>query len=62
MVEVYVRFDFSATNDQAEYEATIIEVTFAVEIGEIYIKFRIDSHQVFSQVKVETHAKDLMLQ
>lgn len=55
-------FEFTTTNNQAEYKAFIIDLTLASEMGAAEIKLQKNSQLFVSQVKGETQTKDPLLQ
>ena len=58
IVEKYLRLDFSATNNEAEYEALMMAMTMVQRMGGKSIKVFSDSRLVVSQVKGEFEVKD----
>ena len=57
-----MRFDFSATNNEAEYEALLIGMAMVQRMGEKSVKVFSDSRLVVGQVKGELKAKDERMQ
>ena len=57
-----MRLDFSATNNDAEYEALLIGTAMVQRMGGKSVKVFSDSRLVVSQVKVEFEAKDERMQ
>ena len=53
IIEKYLRLDFSATNNEAEYEALLIGMAMVQRMGGKSIKLFSDSRLVVSQVKGE---------
>jgi ribonuclease HI len=60
-VEQSLRFNFKASNNQAEYEALIAGMTLAVEMEALQLLIRSDSQLAVSQVQGEYQAKDEQL-
>nr|XP_025617259.1 uncharacterized protein LOC112709589 [Arachis hypogaea] len=60
--EQSVRFEFSISNNQAEYEALIGGLTLATEVGAKRLEVCSDSQVVTSQVNGSYQAKDPLLQ
>ena len=57
-VEKSLRLDFSATNNEAEYEALLMGMAMVQRMGEKLVKVFSDSRFVVGQVKGEFEAKD----
>ena len=57
-----MRLDFSATNNEAEYEALLIGMAIVQRMGGKSIKLFSDSRLVVGQVKSEFEAKDERMQ
>ena len=57
-----MRLDFSATNNEAEYEALLIGMTMIQRMGGKTIKLFLNSRLVVGQVKGEFEAKDERMQ
>ena len=57
-VEKSLRLDFSATNNEAEYEALLMGMTMVQRMGEKSVKVFLDSRLVINQVKGEFEVKD----
>ena len=57
-VEKSLRLDFSATNNEAEYEALLIGMAMVQRMGEKSVKVFSDSRLVVGQVKREFKVKD----
>ena len=57
-----MRFDFSTTNNEAEYEVLLIEMTMVQRMGGKSVKVFSDSRLVISQVKGKFKAKDERMQ
>ena len=61
-VEKSLRLDFSATNNEAEYEALLMGMAMVQRMGEKSVKVFSDSKLVAGQVKGEFEAKDERMQ
>ena len=57
-----MRLDFSATNNEAEYEALLMGMAMVQRMGGKSVKVFSDSRLVVSQVKGEFEAKDERMQ
>ena len=57
-IQYTLRFKFSSTNNEAEYEALLIGLAIAHELGVQYIKVNSDSKLVVGQVQGEYGAKE----
>ena len=62
VIEKSLRLDFSATNNEAEYEALLEGMTMVQRIGGKFIKLFSDSRLVVGQVRGEFEAKDERMQ
>ena len=62
IIEKSLRLDFSAMNNEAEYEALLIGMTMVQRMGGKSIKLFSDSRLVVGQVKGEFKAKDERMQ
>ena len=62
VIEKSLRLDFSATNNEAEYEALLEGMTMVQRMGGRSIKLFSDSRLVVGQVKGEFEAKDERMQ
>ena len=62
VIEKSLRLDFSATNNEAEYEALLEGITMVQRMGGKSIKLFSDSRLVVGQVRGEFKAKDEMMQ
>ena len=62
IIEKSLRLDFSATNNEAEYEALMMGMVMVQRMGEKLVKVFSDSRLVVSQVKGEFEAKDERMQ
>ena len=61
-IEKSLRLDFSATNNEAEYEALLVGMAMVQKIGRKAIKIFSDSRLVVGQVKGELEARDVRMQ
>lgn len=61
LIEQSLRFEFKASNNQAEYEAHIAGMRLAKEMGATNLEARSDSQLLTGQVSVEFQAKDPQL-
>lgn len=61
-IEKSLRLDFSATNNEAEYEALLMGMTMVQKMGEKAIEMFSDSRLVVGQVKGEFEARDERMQ
>ncbi|XP_015933178.1 uncharacterized protein LOC107459462 [Arachis duranensis] len=57
-IEIFLKFEFSASNNQAEYEALIAGLKLAEEVGVTKVMIFSDSQVVTSQINEEYQAKD----
>ena len=62
VIEKSLRLDFSATNNEAEYKALLVEMAMVLRMGGKSIKLFSDSRLVISQVRGEFEAKDERMQ
>ena len=62
IIEKSLRLDFSATNNEAEYEALMMGMAIVQRIGGKSIKVFLDSRLVVDQVKGEFKVKDKRMQ
>ena len=62
IIEKSLRLDFSATNNEAKYEAILIGMAMVPRMGGKSIKVCSDSRLIVSQVKGEFEAKDERMQ
>ena len=62
IIEKSLRLDFSATNNEAEYETLLIGMAMVQRMGGKSVKLFSDSRLVVSQVKGEFKAKDERMQ
>ena len=58
IIEKSLRLDFSATNNEAEYEALLVGMAMVQRMGGKSIKLFLDSRLVVGQVRGEFEAKD----
>jgi ribonuclease HI len=61
LIEQSLRFEFKASNNQAEYEALIAGMTLALEMGAENLRAKSDSQLVTSQITGEYQTKDTQL-
>ena len=61
-IEKSWRLGFSATNNEAEYEALLIGITMVQKIGGKVVKVFSNSRLIIGQVKGELEAMDLRMQ
>ena len=62
IIEKSLRLDFSATNNEAEYEALLVGMAMVQKMGGKSIKLFSDSRLVVGQVRREFKAKDERMQ
>ena len=62
IIKKSLRLDFSATNNEAEYEALVIGMAMVQRMGEKSVKVFSDSRFIVGQVKGEFEAKDERMQ
>ena len=62
IIEKSLRLDFSATNNEAEYEVLLIGMAMVQRMGGKSVKVFSNSRLVFGQVKGEFEAKDERMQ
>ena len=62
VIEKSLRLNFSATNNEAEYETLLVGMTMVQRKGEKSIKLFLDSRLVVGQVRGEFEAKDERMQ
>ena len=62
VIEKSLRLDFSATNNEAEYETLLVGMTMVQRMGGKSIKFFSDSRLVVGQVRGEFETKDERMQ
>ena len=62
IIEKYLKLDFLAMNNEAEYEALMMEMTMVQRMGGKSVKVFADSRLVVSQVKGEFEVKDARMQ
>ena len=61
-IEKSLRLGFSATNNEAEYEALLVGMTMVQKMGEKVVKMFSDSRLVMGQVQGELEDRDLRMQ
>ena len=61
MLEYSLKFNFKATNNQAKYEALLIGLCLAKEVGARSLNIRSDSQLVITQLKGEYEVKEPLL-
>ena len=61
-IEKSLRLGFSATNNEAEYEALLIGITMIQKMGGKVVKVFSNSRLIIGQVKGELEAMDLRMQ
>ena len=61
-IEKSLRLDFSAMNNEAKYEALLVEMAMVQKMGGKAIEIFSDSRLVVGQVKGELEAKDMRMQ
>jgi ribonuclease HI len=61
-VEYLSKFEFPTSKNQAEYEACLVGIRAAKQLGATAITLCSDSQLVVSQIKGEYHAKEPLLQ
>jgi ribonuclease HI len=61
LIEQSLRFEFKASNNQAEYEALIAGMTLAQEMGAENLRAKSDSQLITSQISGEYQTKDSQL-
>ena len=61
-IEKYLRLGFSATNNEAEYEALLVVIAMVQKMGGNAMEVFSDSRLVVGQVKGELEARDLRMQ
>ena len=62
IIEKSLRLGFSATNNEAEYEALMMEMVIVPKMGGKSVKVFLDSRLVVGQVNGEFEAKDKRMQ
>ena len=61
VLEYSLKFDFKATNNQAEYKALVVDLGLAKEIKAQSLNIRSDSQLVIAQLKGEYEFKEPLL-
>ena len=62
IIEKSLRLDFSAMNNEAEYESLMMGMVMVQRMGEKSVKVILDSRLVIGQVKGEFEVKDERMQ
>ena len=62
VIEKSLRLDFSATNNEAKYEALLVGMTMVQKMGGKAVEIFSDSRLVVGQVRGELEARDLRMQ
>ena len=62
IIEKSLKLDFSAINNEAEYEALLVGMTIVQKIGGKAVEIFSDSRLIIGQVPGELEAKDLRMQ
>ena len=62
IIKKSLRLGFSATNNEAKYEALLIEMTIVQKIGGKVVDIFLDSRLVVGHVQEELEAKDIRMQ
>jgi len=62
IIEKFLRLGFSATNNEAEYEALLVGMAMVLRMGGKIVKMVSDSRLVVGQVGGELEARDLRIQ
>ena len=60
-LEYSLKFDFQATNNQAEYEALVTGLRLAKEVGAETLSIKSDSQLVIAQIKGDYEVKEPLL-
>ena len=61
-IEKSLRLGFSATNNEAKYEALLIEMTMVQKMGGKTVEMFLDSRLVVGQVRGELEVRDTRMQ
>jgi len=61
LLEQALQFGFKATNNQAEYEAILVRMNLAYDMGAREVTCKSDSQLVVSQIKEEFEVKEPLL-
>ena len=61
-IEKSLRLGFSATNNEAEYEALLMGMTMVQKMGGKAVEMFLDSRLIVGQVKRELEARDTRMQ
>ena len=62
IIEKSFRLDFSATNNETEYETLLAGMTMVQKMGEKALEIFLDLRLIVSQVEGELEARDLRMQ
>ena len=62
IIEKSLRLGFSATNNEAEYEARLVGMTIVQKMGRKAVEIFLDLRLIISQVKGELEARDGRMQ
>ena len=62
IIEKSLRLDFSATNNEVEYETLLVGMTMVQKMGGKVMEIFSDSRLVVGQVQGELEAKDVRMQ
>ena len=62
IIEKYLRLDFSATNNEAKYEALLVGITMVNKMGGKTVEIFSNSRLVVGQVKGELEMRDVRMQ
>ena len=62
IIEKFLRLGFSATNNEAEYEALLVGMTLVQKMGEKALEIFSDLRLIVGQVGVVLEARDLRMQ
>ena len=58
LVEQAIRFNFSASNNEAKYEAILVRLDLAITLATTRLEIRSDSQLIFGQIQKEYEAND----
>ena len=61
IIEKFLKLDFLATNNEAEYEALLVGMAMVLRMGGKIVKMFSDSRLVVGQVEGELEARDLRI-
>jgi len=62
IIKKSLRLDFSATNNEAEYETLLVGMTMVQKMGGKAVEIFLDSRLIIGQVPGELEARDLRMQ